>query len=85
MNTSTFIAGPFDFAVVNNRKLRDRISLDHWATLIKFKHLFANAVPLLDLPAYSVHLSVFHSRYVDTCHSEHYDAYTSSPSSPSSV
>ena len=84
-NTSTFIAGPFDFAVVNNRKSRDRISLDHWATLIKFKHLFANAVPSLDLPAYSVRLSVFHSCYVDTCHSERYDAYMGSPSSLSSV
>ena len=34
-NLDTFIHGPFDFAVVNNRKSRNRISQENWTTLYK--------------------------------------------------
>jgi len=64
-NVSTYIDGPFDFAVVNGRATRDRIALKNWQTLHTFKHLFTNEVPSIDLPEYSVHLSSFHSAISD--------------------
>ena len=36
INADTYIAGPFDFAEVNGRKTRDRISRDQWLILAKF-------------------------------------------------
>ena len=56
LHEDTFIHGPFDFAVVNNRRTRDRISQVDWDVLAKFSHRFRNPVPRFDVPAYSVHV-----------------------------
>lgn len=55
---ATFLHGPFDFATVNGRKTRDRISNEDWETLAKlFKH-YDNPPPTFDMPTYSVHVDV---------------------------
>ena len=51
-----FIHGPFDFATVNNRKTRDRISKQDWQVLASFSHLFQNPLPSFDVPTYLVHV-----------------------------
>ena len=84
-NSDTYITGPFDFAVINNRKSRDRISRKHWTTLAGFKHLFSNNIPSLELPEYSVHFGQFHSSYESKPHDTHICAFLASPSSPSTV
>lgn len=63
VNNDTYISGPFDFAIINGRKTRDRISLADWKILEQRKHLFSNALPSLELPNYSVHLSRFHDTH----------------------
>ena len=64
-NTDTYICGPFEFAVINGRKTRDRISEDQWKLLVKHSDMFANEIPSLQLPDYSVHCSHFHNSFVD--------------------
>ena len=32
-NADTYISGPFNFAIVNNRKSRDRASIENWEKL----------------------------------------------------
>ena len=59
-NADTYVCGPFEFAIINGRKSRDRISEDNWNFLNKYNHMFANEIPSLQLPAYSVHCSRFH-------------------------
>jgi hypothetical protein len=56
LHEDTFIHGPFDFATVNNRKTRDRISKKNWQVLASFSHLFQNPLPSFDVPTYSVHV-----------------------------
>lgn len=52
----TFIHGPFDFASVNGRKSRDRISQFDWDNLAKRSSMFQNVVPSTELPSYSIHV-----------------------------
>ena len=70
LHEDTFIHGPFDFAKVNNRKTRDRISEQDWQVLASFSHLFQNPLPSFDVPTYSVHVdngvhAVFSGNYHD--------------------
>jgi hypothetical protein len=63
---SVYLHGPFDFATLNGRKTRDRISHHDWAILRGYNNLYGNAPPDLELPTYSVHVdrgvfSSFHS------------------------
>ena len=53
---STYIHGPFDFASINGRKTRDRISNDNWEYLYNLSERFVNALPKRDLPTFSVHV-----------------------------
>ena len=53
---STYIHGPFEFATMNSRKTRDRISLDDWKILASHKEQYDNDAPRDDLPTYSVHV-----------------------------
>ena len=85
LNSDTSIHGPFDFAVVNNRKTRDRVSHDAWGVLHKFGHLFTNQAPSLDLPEYSVHLRCFHTSFTCKSLSDRVDAYIAHPISLLSV
>jgi len=57
----TFIHGPFEFATINGRKTRDRISAEDWSWLRKASHLFSNQTPPTSLPAFCVHLNHHHS------------------------
>ena len=67
LHEDTFIHGPLDFAMVNNRKTRDRISQQDWQNLASFSHLFQNPIPRFDVPTYLVHVDngvhfVFHDK-----------------------
>eukprot|EP00984_Skeletonema_dohrnii_P006306 scaffold2258_cov84-Skeletonema_dohrnii-CCMP3373.AAC.7 len=62
-HSSTFIHGPFDFAIVNSRQSRDRISQSDWDELFKYRSHFSNQIPSFDLPTYSVHVEQFHTTY----------------------
>ena len=84
-NADTYIAGPFNFAIINNRQSRDRISNDHWTLLNHFTHLFTNSVPDTTLQDYSVHYSQMHTEHHIPQHNQRIDAYHVSPTSPSSV
>ena len=62
----TFIHGPFDFATVNGRKTRDRISQPDWDVLKTHCNMFHNPLPRFDVPSYSIHVDrgahvTFHS------------------------
>jgi hypothetical protein len=52
----TYLHGPFDFATVNGRKTRDRVSQDDWKSLLQLRGSYDNSPPSLDLPTYSVHI-----------------------------
>jgi hypothetical protein len=54
---SVFIHGPFDFATINGRHTRDRISLDDWSILIQNASLYSNPPPKLSLPTYTIHVN----------------------------
>ncbi len=63
---STFIHGPFDFAIVHNRKTRDRIPQSAWDVLALRRDMFSNKVPRFDIPSYSIHVDQsFHTSYHD--------------------
>jgi hypothetical protein len=66
-HTDTYIHGPFDFATVNGRKTRDRISQVDWGILALHSSMFHNAAPCFDLPSYSIHVDRgVHIAYCDT-------------------
>lgn len=78
---STYIHGPFDFAVVNGKKSRDRIALEHWQVLHARSALFSNDAPSLDLPDYSIHLALPHTTYASaTITSRFFACETQAPS-----
>ena len=69
---STFIHGPFNFAVVNGRKSRDRIDQCDWDKLLLHQPRFTNPTPKFDLPTFSVHVDrlshdTFHSDSIIQC------------------
>ena len=70
-NADTFISGPFEFAVINGRKSRDRVGGERWKILAKFSHLFANEIPSLELPDYSVHCGQCHFTFEDSTIGDH--------------
>ena len=71
IHEDTFIHGPFDFATVNNRKTRDRISQVDWNILAKYSHRFRNPLPSFDVPTYSIHVdNGVHFSFNDKHHSE---------------
>ena len=64
---STYIHGPFDFASINGRKTRDRISNDNWEHLYNLSERFVNALPKRDLPTFSVHVDNAAHTTVKSC------------------
>ena len=69
---STYIHGPFDFAVIHGRKTRDRIDRCDWEQLLLHKSRFTNPTPKFDLPTFSVHVDrlshdTFHSDSIIQC------------------
>ena len=84
-NADTYITGPFDFAIVNGRKSRDRIGAEHWKKLGEHNHLFVNETPCLDLPDYSVHCGQFHTSLESPAITSRVVAYLAQPSSPDTV
>jgi len=84
-NADTYICGPFNFALINNRQTRDRVPLEQWQILHKFRHMFTTEVPSLDLPTYSIHLGQFHSTYHCPEHDARVSAYLTHPSDLDSV
>ena len=84
-NADTYICGPFEFATINGRRTRDRVSEEHWKLLREFGHLFTNETPCLDLPDYSIHCGQYHSTFeCDRIHARVL-AHLAHPSSPDSV
>ena len=55
-HTDTFIHGPFNFAVINKRKSRDRISQIEWDIFKSHCNLYHNPIPRFVVPTYSVHV-----------------------------
>ena len=67
----TYIHGPFEFATINGRKSRDRVSLDDWKILAQNSSQYDNDAPKDDLPTYSVHVDRgvmlrYHSKEIAT-------------------
>jgi hypothetical protein len=56
-HNDTYIHGPFEFASLNGRKTRDRVSLEDWKILVANSSLYDNKPPELDLPSYSIHVN----------------------------
>ena len=81
-NADTYISGLFDFAVINGRKTRDRISREQWATLAKFTHLFTNTIPDLSLPDYSIHCCQYHTSFTSGAFAAKMDAFLASKPGP---
>ena len=84
-NSDTYIAGPFDFATINNRKTRDRVPIEQWTALLRYSHMFSNTAPSLDLPTYSVHYGQFHTCHASKATASRVSAYLTSPSGPRTV
>ena len=55
-HSDTYIHGPFDFALINGRQSRDRVSAIDWDALRSHKDMFNNTLPREDLPTYSIHV-----------------------------
>ena len=55
-HSDTYLHGPFDFATINGRRTRDRISQDDWNVLSTHASQFSNLLPRFDLPSYSIHV-----------------------------
>ncbi len=62
-NSDTYIFGPFEFATLNGRQSSDRVPATAWKALLCCASSFANAVPSLELPDYSVHVGCFHDLF----------------------
>ena len=78
----TFIHGPFEFAIINGRKSRDRINAPDWQILRLHHDMFRNPVPSADVPTYSIHVdrgahTQFHSKH--HCQTLAYEATRSYP------
>ena len=48
IDDSTFLHGPFEFAIINGRQTRDRISTPDWTQLVLAKSKYNNAPPDID-------------------------------------
>ena len=68
-HSDTYLHGPFDFASVNWRKTRDRISQADWDILACQAHQFHNALPKFDMPSWSAHADCgVHVTFCDPSH-----------------
>jgi hypothetical protein len=71
LHSGTLLHGPFKFASVNGRKMRDRISPADWDALAKFSSLYQNPLPRFDLPSYSIHVDRgIHSTFCDQANAD---------------
>ena len=71
LHSGTILHGPFEFASVNGRKTRDRISPADWDALAKFSSLYQNPLPRFDLPSYSIHVDRgIHSTFCDQANAD---------------
>jgi hypothetical protein len=62
---SIIIHGPFNFATINNRKTRDRVSIREWEILIQSHNKYDNDSPILkDVPIQTVHWN----ETIQSCH-----------------
>lgn len=84
-NADTYMTGPFDFAAINGRKTRDRVSAVQWKILSKFNYMFTNETPCLLLPDYSVHCGQFHTSFHSARLEGRLDACYVTPSKPEIV
>jgi len=85
-NADTYIFGPFDFAIANNKKSPDHVPEPIWTALGKFSHLFTNKVTNTDLPEYTIiQYSQSHTVYSDDSHNERLCAYLASSSIAATV
>ena len=46
--------------MINGRVMRDRVPIEEWVELLRSTQQFANAVPSLDPPDYTAHMSSLH-------------------------
>ncbi len=56
-HSDTFIHGPFNFVIINQRKSRDRITQTEWDILRSHSDMFHSPIPRFDVPTYSVHVN----------------------------
>lgn len=84
-NEDTYILGPFDFAVINGRRTRDRVPASQWRILAGYQGKLVNEVPSLDLPDYSIHYGQFHTNFEEKSINDRIEAYLTTPSSPDLV
>ena len=68
---STYVCGPFEFATIQGRKTRDRISPNEWNILRSQAQRFSNMLPKPELPSFSVHVdrsihTTFHCKSIST-------------------
>jgi hypothetical protein len=68
LSSSTILHGPFNFAVINGRATRDRVSLIDWDILFRHHEKYQNPPPRLNQPsyAYSYHVNTqYHTSHRD--------------------
>jgi hypothetical protein len=63
---SIIIHGPFNFAIINNRQTRDRISIRDWEILIQSNHKYHNNPPVLNHNAIQ---SIYWNEPIQSSHS----------------
>jgi hypothetical protein len=51
----TYIHGPFEFALIQGRKTRDRIAQVDWDALALHSSMFCNPIPSFNVTTYSIH------------------------------
>ncbi len=55
-HSNTFLHGPFDFVIVNGRKMCNRISQSNWDILPRYIKASKNPIPRFDLSSYSIYV-----------------------------
>jgi hypothetical protein len=62
LSPTSLIHGPFDFAVINGRKTRDRIPQSTWDAFRSAPQVYQNPIPRFDLSSYafSYHINTQH-------------------------
>jgi hypothetical protein len=89
LHDSTFIHGPFEFATINGRKTRDRISDADWKQLIAAKDKYDDAPPNIQIQDFtgvqfsrSFHTSIYDSSVRERVVATHYLAPENSVAKP---
>jgi hypothetical protein len=65
-HNDVLLHGPFNFAIINGRKSRDRVSLSDWQILAKLNNDYDNAAPSIALSALTINIDT--AQY--SCHSD---------------